>query len=136
MLVINNIFQTPEQASEAGEQWAIGRNYYKWRTPVTSPQTGLWGYVDYLGRWVIQPQFSEQVPFGDDHFYEYTQVKQEGRWGNINRNGEVVSSTIFFTAEDAAYALRQYEHGRTLEGWRLPVTNPADNKWGWVDWSG
>lgn len=136
ILVINNIFQTPEQACEAGEQWAIGRNYYKWRLAVTNPQTGLWGFVDYLGRWAIQPQYTEQVPFGDDHFYEYTQVKQEGRWGNINRDGEIISTFIFFTQEDAAYALRQYEHGRTLEGWRVPVTNPSDGKWGWVDWSG
>ena len=106
------------------------------RIAVTNPQTGLWGFVDYLGRWAIQPQFTDQVAFGDDNNYEYTQVKQEGRWGNINRDGEIISTFIFFTKEDAAYALRQYEHGRTLEGWRLPVSNPSDGKWGWVDWSG
>ncbi|MGX8713787.1 MAG: WG repeat-containing protein [bacterium] len=136
ILVINNIFLTAEQAEEAGTQWAIGRNYYKWRVAVTDPKSGLWGFVDYLGRWSVQPLYVDKVPFGEDNCYEYTQVKQEGRWGNINRNGEVVSTFIFFTAEDAAYALRQYEHGRTLEGWRFPVSNPSDGKWGWVDWSG
>ena len=136
VLVINNIFLTEEEADEAGAQWAIGRNYYKWRRATQNPKTGLWGFVDYLGRWCVKPLYNEQLPFGEDHCYEYTQVKQEGRWGNINRNGEVVTTPIFFTAEEAAYALRQYEHGRTLEGWRYPVTNPADGKWGWVDWSG
>lgn len=136
ILVINNIFLTAEQAEQAGTQWAIGRNYYKWRIAVTDPKSGLWGFADYLGRWAVQPLFSDVVPFGDDNCYEYTQARQEGRWGNINRNGEVVSTFIFFSRDDAAYALQQYEHGRTLEGWRFPVTNPSDGKWGWVDWSG
>lgn len=136
VLVINNIFHSAEQAEEAGAQWAIARNYYTWRVPVTNPKTDLWGFVDYLGRWAVQPLYQDQRPFGEDNNYQYTQVKQEGRWANIDRNGNVISTAIFFTAEDAAYALRQFEHGRTLEGWRLPVTNPASGKWGWVDWSG
>ena len=136
VLVIANIFLRPEQAEEAGQQWAISRNYYKWRLATTHPQTGLWGFVDYLGRWVVKPQYSEVKPFGSDNYYEYTQIKQEGRWGNIDRNGEVISLPIFFTCDEATYALRQYEHGRALEAWRYPVTNPADGKWGWVDWSG
>ena len=136
VLVVNNIFLTAEQAEEAGQQWAIARNYYTWRLATTNPKTGLWGFVDYLGRWAVQPYYEDRVAFGSDNNYPYTQVKQDGRWGNIDRNGNIISSMIFFTKEDAAYALRQFEHGRTLEGWRLPVTNPADGKWGWVDWSG
>ena len=136
VLVVNNIFLNAEQAEEAGAQWAIARNYYTWRLATTNPKTGLWGFVDYLGRWSVQPLYQDQRPFGEDNNYAYTQVKQEGRWANIDRNGNIISTAIFFTAEDAAYALRQFEHGRTLEGWRLPVTNPASGKWGWVDWSG
>ena len=136
VLVIINIFHTAEQAEEAGQQWAIGRNYYTWRVPVTNPKTNLWGFADYLGRWAIQPTFQEVRPFGEDNNYPYTQVKQDDRWANIDRNGEVVSQPIFFNVDDAAYALRQMEHGRSLEDWRLPVTNPASGKWGWVDWSG
>ena len=136
VLVVNNIFLNAEQAEEAGAQWAIARNYYTWRLATTNPKTGLWGFVDYLGRWSVQPLYQDQRPVGEDNNYAYTQVKQEGRWANIDRNGNIISTAIFFTAEDAAYALRQFEHGRTLEGWRLPVTNPASGKWGWVDWSG
>ncbi len=136
VMVINPIFMSAEQAAEAGKQWIHGRNYYTWRTPVTNPKTGLWGFVDYLGRWVVPPIYQDHDYFGEDNNYTYTQVKQDGRWGNIDRDGNIVSSPIFFTKEDAAYALAQYEHGRSLEGWRLPVTNPVNNKWGWVDWSG
>lgn len=136
VLVVNNIFLSAEQAEEAGAQWAVGRNFYTWRVPVTNPQNGLWGFVDYLGRWAVQPMYEDRMPFGSDNNYPYTQVKQEGRWGNIDRNGNIVSAPIFFTQEEAADALLQYEHGRSLEGWRYPVSNPANGKWGWVDWSG
>ena len=136
VMVVNNIFNSAEQAEEAGSQWAIGQNYYTWRVPVTSPKTGLWGYVDYLGRWAVQPQYEDYGTFGDDNRYTYAQVKQEGRWGTIDRNGNIVTSPIFFTKQEAANALVQYTHGRSLEGWRYPVSNPADGKWGWVDWSG
>ena len=136
ILVIQNIFHTAEQAEEAGKQWAIGRNYYTWRVPVRNPKTDLWGFCDYLGRWAVQPNYQEVRPFGEDNTYQYTQVKQDDRWANIDRDGEIISQAIFFNVEDAAYALRQMEHGRSLEEWRLPVTNPANGKWGWVDWSG
>ena len=136
VLVVKNIFMSQEQAEEAGQQWAIARNYYTWRVPVTSPKTGLWGFVDYLGRWAVQPLYSDQRPFGEDNNYQYTQVKQEGRWGNIDRDGNIISSMIFLSQDDAAYALRMFEHGKGLEDWRLPCTNPADGLWGWVDWSG
>ena len=136
VLVCNNVFLSEQQAEEAGSQWAQGRNYYRWRVAVTDTKTGLWGFVDYLGRWAVQPLYSDRKAFGNDNCYQYTQVMQEGRWGNIDRNGEVITTPIFLTADDAAYALQQYEHGRTLEGWRYPVTNPVSGKWGWVDWSG
>ena len=136
VMVVNNIFLSREQAEEAGTQWAIGRNYYKWRVPVTDPNTGLWGFVDYLGRWTVQPQYTDRMDFGEDNCYEFTQVKQEGRWGNINRNGDIITIPIFSRQEDAAYALQQYERGRALEAWRFPESNPVDGRWGWVDWSG
>ena len=136
VLVIANVFITAEQAEEAGAQWAIARNFYTWRMPVKRPNRRRWGIVDYLGHWVVEPAYQECLPFGKDNNYPYTQVKQDGRWGNIDRNGNVVTTPIFFTAEEAANALLQYEHGRSIEGWRYPVSNPANDKWGWVTWRG
>lgn len=136
VMVINNVFHNAEQAEEAGRQWAIGRNYYTWRMPVSSPTTGLWGYADYLGRWAVKPIYEDCGQMGIDNNYPYAQVKQEGRWGNIDRDGNVITSPIFLLQADAAAALLQYEHKRPLEDWRFPTTNPANGKWGWVDWSG
>ena len=66
--------------------------------------------------------------FGSDHNYIYAQVKKDGRWGSIDRNGKVISITIFPTMEIADYALSQLEHNRKVDGWRYPVTNGA----GWT----
>lgn len=136
ILIVNTIFLTQNDASQAGTQWIHGLHYDTWRLQTSDPRTGKWGYVNYLGRWVINPTYEEVVPFGKDNNYLYTQAKKEGRWGNIDRNGNLVSDFIFFSKEDAAYALSQKEHQRKIGDWRLPVTNPSNQLWGWVDYEG
>lgn len=136
VMVIEPIFMEQNDAHQAGEQWINGRHYDTWRYPTKDKQTGLWGYVNYLGRWVVMPQYEDRDFFGPDHNYIYAQVKKDGRWGSIDRNGKVVSITIFPTMEIADYALMQLEHGRKIDGWRYPVTDIETEKWGWVDYTG
>lgn len=136
ILIINTIFLTSEEAEEAGQQWINGKLYDIWRMPALHPHTGKWGYVNYLGRWVIDAKYEECCHFGTDNKYLYTQVKQDGRWGNIDRNGTIASECIFSSREDAAYALVQLEHKRPLADWRLPVCHPTSERWGWVDYRG
>lgn len=136
ILIINNIFLTAEEAKEAGQQWISGKLYEIWRMPALHPVTNRWGYVNYLGRWVIEAKYEDCRHFGTDNKYLYTQAKQEGRWGNIDRNGNLITDYIFASDEDAAYALVQFEHKRPLVDWRLPVCHPTSGKWGWVDYKG
>lgn len=136
ILIINNIFMSQQQAEDAGRQWIVGAHYDTWRYPVTNPKTNLWGFVNYLGRWIIQPQYEDHDFFGEDHNYIYTQVKRIGRWGNIDRNGNIVSECIFESKADAKYALLQLEKGRELKAWRFPVPHPNTNLWGWVNYKG
>lgn len=136
ILIINNIFMSQQQAEDAGRQWIIGTHYDTWRYPVTNPKTNLWGYVNYLGRWIIQPQYEDHDFFGEDNNYIYTQVERLGRWGNIDRNGNIISECIFESKADAAYALLQFEKGRALDSWRFPVPHPNTNLWGWVNYKG
>lgn len=136
VMMIAAIFLEKEHAELAGKQWINGLHYDTWLYPATDKETGLWGYVNYLGRWIISPVFEDHDYYGKDHNYLYSQVKKDGRWGNIDRHGNIISQMIFFTKKDAAYALTQKEHGRSLEGWRLPVTDIETGKWGWVDYTG
>lgn len=136
IMVINPIFLQQEHAFEAGRQWIFGSHYDTWLYPTTDPATGLWGYVNYLGRWVVQPEYEAHDYFGSDNNYLYSQVKKDGRWGTIDRHGKVVSQFIFFTLQDADYALSQLEGGRPITEWLLPVTEPESGNWGYVDYAG
>ncbi len=133
ILIINNIFESMEDATEAGHQWIVGRHYDTWRISVTNPKNvNQWGIVNYLGRWVVQPQYAMIRQFPGEHNYIYTQALKGGRWGNIDRNGNVISDFIFSNEEDCVYALSQIEHGRDIDGWRLPEMRTDTALWGWV----
>lgn len=133
ILVINNVFESEEDAIEAGQQWIVGRHYDTWRMVVTNPKNeSRYGIVNYLGRWVVQPEYQMIRQFAGEHNYVYTQAKIRNRWGNIDRNGRVVSDFIFSKESDCVYALSQIEHGRPLDEWRLPEMRTDTNLWGWV----
>ena len=136
VMVIAPTFMERAHADLAGKQWIHGRHYDTWRYPTRDKETGKWGYVNYLGRWVIDAEYEDYDYFGEDHNYVYAQVKQNGRWGSIDRNGKVISRCIFYSREDADYALSQLEHGRPIAGWRLAVSDIASGKYGWVDYTG
>lgn len=136
VMVIAPTFMEMEHAQLAGRQWIHGRNYDTWRYPTKDKESGKWGYVNYLGRWVVDAEYEDYDYFGPDHNYIYAQVKRDGRWGSIDRNGNTISKCIFFTRDDADYALSQKEHGRNINDWRLPVTDITTGKYGWVDYEG
>lgn len=137
IMIINNVFLTQEEAELAGWQWIYGNSFNTWRYPTTDPNhPNRWGYVNYLGHWEIKPQYSDYRHFGADEKYIYTQAKQAGRWGNIDRQGRVISDFIFETQAEAAYALSQLEHHRPLDEWRLPVCDPVAGNWGFVNYAG
>ncbi|MBQ9638607.1 MAG: WG repeat-containing protein [Bacteroidales bacterium] len=136
VMVVAPVFMRREHATNAGYQWINGRHYDTWLYPTQDKSTKLWGYVNYLGRWTIPAEYEDYDYFGSDNNYVYAQVKKGGRWGTIDRHGNVISHCIFFTREDADYALLQLEHQRPQTDWRLPVSDPETNKWGWVDYTG
>lgn len=136
VMVIANVFMEQHDAYLAGQQWINGLHYDTWRYPTCDKNSGMWGYVNYLGRWCVEPEYEAADFFGIDHNYIYAQVKQNGRWGSIDRNGKEISHCIFYTMKDADYALSQIEHGRPMSGWRLPVSDIATGNYGWVDPTG
>ena len=56
-------------------------------TPVESPATGLYGYVNDLGMWVIQPKFRSAQRFRNNGL---ARVQIGVRYGAINMAGKVV----------------------------------------------
>ncbi len=136
ILIISMVFHTQQQAEQAGYQWISGFHYDTWRMPSVDPETGKYGVVNYLGRWVVSGKYEDIGFYGDDNNHAYAQAKLNGRWGNIDRNGNKISEFIFSSKADAAYALNQLENGRRISDWRLPVQDPSSRLWGWVNYAG
>jgi len=67
-----------------------------------------WGYIDSTGNFVIEPRFSYAEPFTD----ELAAVALDGRWGVINRIGDVVipfDFPVVYSAWDFRPRPRIYE---------------------------
>ena len=136
ILIINNIFMTREEAEAAGRQWINGTCYDVWRMPAKDTRSNLWGYVNYLGRWVVDAKYDACTPYGEDNKYAYAQAQIKGRWGNIDRSGNTVSEPVFLSRADAESALSHIVHERPMQRWRMPVSHPTTGLWGWVDCRG
>ena len=66
--------------------------------------TDLWGYLDYTGAWFIAPQYKSARAMSD-RGVALVQF-QDGRWGAINRNGQIVVQPNFNSWLDVDSALR------------------------------
>ncbi len=78
---------------------------------------GRYGYVNRLGKYVLEPQYEEALPFSDF----LAAVKKDGKWGFINGEGKFVIEPRFenaFLFSDGAAAVEENE------------------KWGFINRSG
>ncbi len=67
---------------------------------------GSWGYVNAAGKFVLEPQYEEALPFADF----LAPVKQDGKWGFINGEGKFVIQPRFedaFLFSDQAAAVKE-----------------------------
>ena len=71
-------------------------------TPVENPATGLYGYVNDLGMWVIQPKFRSAQRFRNNGL---ARVQIGVRYGAINMAGKVVINPVFEHSYDVDNAI-------------------------------
>lgn len=50
-------------------------------------KSGKFGFINGNGEWVIEPAFEEITEFDE---YPFTLVKNQGKWGLINREGKII----------------------------------------------
>jgi hypothetical protein len=78
---------------------------------------GKWGYIDTVGKWVIDPQFESAEDFSDG----LAAVKVGGRWGYIDRKGKFVVNPQYDEAGE-------FEEGQALF--------KSGGRYGFIDTSG
>ncbi len=105
------------------------------QTLTIQPSTKLYGYKNSDGGWQIAPQFQYAYAF-QGHFRRFAVVKQDRFWGCIDVRGQMVVRNIFHTSQEAEAAGKEWEKGDEPGKWLYPAQNPADGKWGYVDYYG
>ena len=98
-------------------------------TPTEDPATGLYGYLNDLGLWVISPQYKSAQRFSDG----MARVQVGNRYGTINPLGQWVIQPVFTSAGDCDEAAASIRKGRLagIELWILE--DPATERYGYVN---
>ena len=97
---------TPGTAAvSAGPNKQIGRRY----TPAQDPATGLYGYINDFGMWVIAPKYDYVQAFGSSGM---ARVKVGNRYGAIDPTGQLVIPLVFSSGSNATAAIQSIEKGR------------------------
>lgn len=81
--------------------------------------TGLWGYQDYRGKWIIPPMYEDANAF----FHGIASVKHNGKYGYINAQNRIVVDFIY----DYAYSIGADGHAAVIidgQEKRIRVFNP------------
>lgn len=99
------------------------------------PGTGLYGYLNSFGAWVISPTFRYARDFNTDVGLAVVQ-NQNGYWGAINTLGQTAIQFNFTSSLDLDSAIRSITRGRYcgIDLWE--TRDPATNLWGYLDYYG
>lgn len=98
-------------------------------TPTEDPATGLYGYLNNIGIWVIAPQFKSASSFHDG----LARVKKGSYYGAIDPLGQWVVQPVFSSSVDCDGALRSISEGR-LAGIEMWVKeDPATGLYGYLN---
>lgn len=102
-------------------------------TPVENPATGLYGYVNDLGMWAIQPRFRSAQRFSSNGL---ARVRLGARYGAINMAGQTVINFNFSNSYDVDHAITSMSKGRMrgVELWR--ECDPNSGLYGYLDYYG
>ncbi len=99
------------------------------------PGTGLYGYLNEYGVWVIAPTFEYTVDFNSDLGLAVVKLTN-GRWGAINVYAQTVIQFNFRSRYDVESAMRSMQRGR-YQGIDLWEEYEAGTElWGYLDYYG
>lgn len=102
-LVVKIVFETQDQATDAGYQWHKNEPIGVWLYPARDKE-GTWGYVNYRGEWSIKPIFEYAQEFVGDRYNRCAVVKIDGSWGCVDDRGKYVVDPKFPYAGQAVRA--------------------------------
>ena len=114
--------QDAQKGTSAGlsDEYGYGCLFHYGVIPVKSISTGMTGYMDVEGNWLIPPQFYDAYPFTEDGRARAAVAKE--KWGVIDRAGQWV-------IEPEYKQLNDFHDG-------LAVARNGEGKYGYIDMQG
>ena len=102
---------------------------------VEDPRTGLYGYLNNHGVWVIAPTYRYAKSFDREIGLAVVRISN-GNWGAIDGLGQIAILFNFDSQFDVESAIRSMKKGRYrgIDLWE--VCDPATNLWGYLDYTG
>ena len=104
-------------------------------TAQEDPGTGLYGYLNEYGVWVIAPTFRYTVDFNTDLGLATVQLSNQ-RWGAIDVYGQTVIQFNFDSRYDVESAMRSILNGRYVGIDLWDMEDPATELCGYLDYYG
>lgn len=102
---------------------------------VEDPRTGLYGYLNNHGVWVIAPTYRYAKSFDREIGLAIVRISN-GNWGAIDGLGQIAILFNFDSQFDVESAIRSMKKGR-YRGFDLwEVCDPVTNLWGYLDYTG
>lgn len=98
-------------------------------TPTEDRATGLYGYLNDLGIWVISPQFKSAGSFSDG----MARVKTGSYYGVINPLGQWIVQPVFASSLDCDAAMRSIRKGRLVGVEMWIAEDPATGLYGFLN---
>lgn len=104
-------------------------------TAQEDPGTGLYGFLNEYGVWVIAPAFRYTTDFNTDIGLAVVQISN-GRWGAVDVYANTVIQFSFDSRYDVDEAIRSILKGRYagIDLWEME--DPATELWGYLDYYG
>ena len=104
-------------------------------TPQEDPGTGLYGYLNEYGVWVIAPAFRYSTSFNTDLGLATVQISN-GRWGAIDVYAQTVIQFSFNSRYDVDEAMNSILKGRYIGIDLWETEDPVTELWGYLDYYG
>lgn len=104
-------------------------------TAQEDPGTGLYGYLNEYGVWVIAPTFRYATDFNTDLGLATVQISNQ-RWGAIDVYGQTIIQFNFDSRYDVDSAMRSILKGRYIGIDLWDMEDPATELCGYLDYYG
>lgn len=98
--------------------------------PRKNPITEKWGYVNKKDKWIISPQYDKAEPF--EKKGKYATIMLDGKYGCINKKGELAIKPVFTDYEMMRHARQELELGNKLGSTIYPLKSDL-GKYGFVN---